>query len=210
MNPKKIALLGMILTSIKLFGVTVPDWYNSFDNLLGQIDAIEADIEGQTAYFIEWDAKLKPWCDKLEEQNKVRRELFNCVRDSFAAKDKIIRDLNITLAEKQNIILDIQNNISSLEAIIAGLNGDLSTLNQQLSKLRAAYATLLELDAAKAAELLSEISLVKSKYEEMVAQRDLFRVTLQSFYQCAKSYSHVARTETSSFSTELGCETEEI
>lgn len=209
MNSKKLFLLSAILLSAQAHAdVSVPEWYHSVDNLLNQLQQVRSDINDQIAYNRVWGQNLAPWCAALEEQNKLRKDLHACIKNSFAQKDAEINSLNTTLNERKSTILALDVNISNLEGVISGLNNDLSNLEKEILRLQESFKTLLELDAEKANALLADIASLKNLFVEMETEREIFRGTLQSFYQCVNAYNYTARTDNAKLSSDLDCAAE--
>lgn len=185
---KLITLASFFAGMQTVLAVEVPDFALQIDSLLSQISSVTTAIDANKAEYAMWGTKADEAKPQMDLHDAKRVGIMSCLRTNF---NTLVATLDACLAEKAQMIenadlqkTDLNNQIeqetSSGKSAIKSKQDSLATCTASLEKLKISIKTLLELDEAKADEIIAAFNLINSKYDLLKAERDVFYVKYQA------------------------------
>ncbi|MCB9493393.1 MAG: hypothetical protein H6679_03900 [Epsilonproteobacteria bacterium] len=145
------------------------------------------------------------------ERDKQRDETYKCLRDKFKELEGLIGNCleNKGKVDEQRKLTNksIQTEIDKLtqesNIKIKTLQEEIDKINERIAELKASLATLTEMNGEKVKQIIDDLSGIRSEYETMMVQRELFKKSLTDLTSRLQAYNHDETTDTTELKKDL-------
>lgn len=178
---KLIVMLAVISTIARADVVSIDlGWLDAkFAVIQSAVDGIVDNFEADRATYLDYKQRANSVKNAFNARDAARRDLLECVRAQFAARNTELAGCQGDTVELQaQIVADLQALQEQLDALSHSTTLEINSLTTQrdqltvdLTTLQTAYNNGVGANSDKASVLLSDLKAISSKYKQMINKK---------------------------------------